>query len=1402
MAYRSVSRLFFLSSLCMAATLASAASNPLQVQTSFVGISSVHAKYEALLTSPPYYSTATSATLVAKRVDTGAETTVLSTTGTIPLTLSGGFQLRDLPQDVAIQYQLKINGPQGEQSYPVEAGLVYADAINHPSGNKISGRLLFDDTISAPAGGGKVMVSAAGVVVPAGITLTLANDDFAEASYWGTQSITVEGSLVVPSSLRHAILMLGSPVTFGTLADSYIRFGSGSGGSAVATASVCKFLGSGTDGGEISIGNSSLCSLDTAAYSNTHWRITGGEKLELTDSGIGSVTITDMQHLHVKVAGGSTITVRGGSLAGLNCNLAAGNRISLSDMPLDSPLLSPSTWEFVVAGGAGGGRLQMEGLRWVDYGEDPPNQGFGVFAIKPDQAVFKKCEFPAVPLSTSGWARYEDCYFRGNVDTGAGLVTAGTPSFARCEFQSTYFSTAKVVDSVFHEALTFAPETGSTLIARGNSFLADQGIIRGGTWTDFTIGENYFGDPAGPNYGALGFLNGRGAAVGRNMVVSHFATHGPLAHDPMAFPRFWCWGYVLGQGSIPHRSGERIALVKGLPTLLSLDVAANTDVVTGARFTVIWEGEEIEPMGGQAIIYRSGGESLDKARINATRGANTINFLLPATDSESVDFVVMLDTRGVTGYDAGITARRGKELPFITATATFPKDPPGRPLRIMAMPVELNATGYPTGKGSIAPLVPGLQQSMPALLPMRATDLVVEPGPTFTYTPPTFSWNLLTAASTTALLNSVSGELKAIAVLASTCNWWNDNSKYSYDIVVGSLVPEAFPAGVSGANLRLRREAPLVADGKPDAALHEIGHWAGLYTGTEQYTAYPELGLQMEATTTFYLDPIRRPPWISGKISPYGLIHFPRATSPLFDSRVYDLMGAQANPLLLPSTYDGFQTAFENNLKAPTPRKATGGTPPAGVRRIWLSALTQTVDEYDRGLPVRHFALVPESIRLFDATSSLKGTVVQPFINYDTKTYTVKSWDAAGTLLNTQDLYSYFTAETRPCDADLYWATLDIPEATARLEISTRPTDILRTFTASEGLTVSVVEPAPGATLTGSTATVRLQASRKAAIAKSELEPIGTLMLASADAGVSWKLVGIGRGTDPMALNLDAFPAGNSVRLRVLASDGLRRAEAEVANLHIPPRPPQPMIVFPRDGAEAAAGTTWSFRSVVYDPDNDVANSGVVWTSNRDGALGTGQTLEAVALTPGDHTISCTATDSSGSRNATSIQIHVTTDNTVDLALGETSLHVQVRGGDPALLPNGCSVIKPDQPHLAQIRLSNSGQLTTATMVLRLVKPSGAEQVLVNQRVATEPFAETILSGAFTPTEEGYYRLIGSIEAVEPADRNLANNTWTRLLPTTKKNDVIATLVELPASATALDLNWDQVIDAADLVAP
>lgn len=97
-----------------------------------------------------------------------------------------------------------------------------------------------------------------------------------------------------------------------------------------------------------------------------------------------------------------------------------------------------------------------------------------------------------------------------------------------------------------------------------------------------------------------------------------------------------------------------------------------------------------------------------------------------------------------------------------------------------------------------------------------------------------------------------------------------------------------------------------------------------------------------------------------------------------------------------------------------------------------------------------------------------------------------------------------------------------------------------------------------------------------------------------------------------------------------------------IINQYDPNQPPTVTITAPTNGATFNQGQTVSFSGSAVDPeDGTLTGASLVWTSDKDGNLGTGTSFQKSNLSTNHHAITLTATDNDGSKGMAKIEIDV-----------------------------------------------------------------------------------------------------------------------------------------------------------------
>jgi hypothetical protein len=146
-------------------------------------------------------------------------------------------------------------------------------------------------------------------------------------------------------------------------------------------------------------------------------------------------------------------------------------------------------------------------------------------------------------------------------------------------------------------------------------------------------------------------------------------------------------------------------------------------------------------------------------------------------------------------------------------------------------------------------------------------------------------------------------------------------------------------------------------------------------------------------------------------------------------------------------------------------------------------------------------------------------------------------------------------------------------------------------------------------------------------------DPLSYMLQYSSDGGQTWRVLLMDIHTTNVRLDSFAGLAGGSSSFfRVTANDGVNTAtDTNDSAFSIPNSLPAALIHTPADGSVHPQGATLSFLGQGIDPeDKQLPGSQMGWTSDLDGALGTGSEIITDTLSAGLHKITLTVTDSAG----------------------------------------------------------------------------------------------------------------------------------------------------------------------------
>ncbi len=154
----------------------------------------------------------------------------------------------------------------------------------------------------------------------------------------------------------------------------------------------------------------------------------------------------------------------------------------------------------------------------------------------------------------------------------------------------------------------------------------------------------------------------------------------------------------------------------------------------------------------------------------------------------------------------------------------------------------------------------------------------------------------------------------------------------------------------------------------------------------------------------------------------------------------------------------------------------------------------------------------------------------------------------------------------------------------------------------------------------------------------------------SADDGATFSPIASGLAGSSFSVGRPALTATTDGRFRVIVSDGFNSASALSGRFTVENAPPQVQANLPVVGDLFIGAEAVNFTAAVSDPDETIPDAQVSWSSDRDGAIGTGRSfsLQASALSVNanpyeivTHIVTVTATDGQGEMASAFVPVRV-----------------------------------------------------------------------------------------------------------------------------------------------------------------
>ncbi len=265
----------------------------------------------------------------------------------------------------------------------------------------------------------------------------------------------------------------------------------------------------------------------------------------------------------------------------------------------------------------------------------------------------------------------------------------------------------------------------------------------------------------------------------------------------------------------------------------------------------------------------------------------------------------------------------------------------------------------------------------------------------------------------------------------------------------------------------------------------------------------------------------------------------------------------------------------------------------------------------------------------------------------------------------------------------------------------------------------------------------------------------------------------------------------HTVTASVIDSAGLSSASSTtIVHVIAVNSPPTVTISTPANGASYVLGETVSFVGSVADEEDDDAQltNALAWSSDRDGALGTGGAFSLSSLSVGAHVISATVTDSGGVAGNASVAITINDETWTPIARYGTDF----QGGSPSsgwlYLWNAGDAIGSESGYAPLLWTGSrydsdgvGGQDNNENAFGHLRSMGGHPGRGINQGASTDRY---VIAG-YTVAADGTYRISNSTIA----QSSCAGTNGLRL--DIFVNDLFVTQVAVPADGSAVNFDAD-----------
>lgn len=163
----------------------------------------------------------------------------------------------------------------------------------------------------------------------------------------------------------------------------------------------------------------------------------------------------------------------------------------------------------------------------------------------------------------------------------------------------------------------------------------------------------------------------------------------------------------------------------------------------------------------------------------------------------------------------------------------------------------------------------------------------------------------------------------------------------------------------------------------------------------------------------------------------------------------------------------------------------------------------------------------------------------------------------------------------------------------------------------------------------------------------------------SADGGQSWAPLGVNLSGRQLAVQASDLPGGANALVKVVVTDGVNTSsDTSDAAFAVAPKPPRLQLLGLEEGSLLLPTARPALAASAFDPeDGPLDEGGLAWSSDRDGALGSGNDLSAAGLSAGVHALTATIGDSSDTLTSARLNVTALGDGNGSLYLLSATAH-------------------------------------------------------------------------------------------------------------------------------------------------